>query len=103
MSLKELRRINVKDQELSQVQDNLTDFSRQFNKTILDGLIMTDVSLTTSVANLVHGLGRKYQGWHLIDIQGDARVWRDTTSTADTTKYLPLKASASVTVSLWVF
>jgi hypothetical protein len=100
---KGLKRIAVKDAALSQVQDNVTQFSQQFDKAILAGHLLTDVTIGTSSTSIPHGLARRYQGWHLVDIQGDARVWRDTASTADNTLFIPLKASASVTVSLWVF
>lgn len=101
--LKAFKRIDFKDRLLFQFQENVGQFLGQLNGKILGGNEVKDVVIGTSTTLVPHELARSYQGWHLLDIQGDARVWRDTTSTADNTKFLPLKASASVTVSLWVF
>lgn len=103
MALEEFRRIQPQDEDLRKIQENLRLYFGQLNKTVLDGVILEDVSVGTSTTSVPHGLARKYQGWQILDIHGDARVWRDTTSTLDNTKYLPLKASSAVTVKLWVF
>lgn len=103
MSLKEFKKFNSKTQDLNEVQQNVFLFGAQFNKEVLDGILLTSVAIGTSTTSIPHKLRRKFQGWHLVDIQGDARVWRDATVTSDLDKFLPLKASASVTVNLWVF
>lgn len=103
MALKELKKIKLASDELSRLQDNIDSFGRQFNKVISDGIILKDIELETTTVYVPHLLGRVYTGWQVIDLQGDARVWRDTTSTEDTSKFIPLKASATVTVNLWVF
>jgi len=69
----------------------------------LAGNLLTGVPLSGTTSNVSHGLGRAYVGWWLIDLQASAIVYRDTTSTADVTLYLPLKASASCTCALWVY
>jgi hypothetical protein len=63
---------------------------------------LVNVTVGTSTTLVSHGLGRRFRRWHLADLQGDARVWRDATSTADPAVYLPLRASASVTVTILV-
>jgi len=103
MALKDFQRFNAEDKEIVQVQENLSKYFKQLNPAILDGIFTQEVTISTSTTLVPHGLARKFQGWHLLDIQGDARVWRDTTSTADNTKFLPLRASTSVVVRLWVF
>lgn len=112
MALKDFKTIESSDLELMKVQENLLTYFRQLNPVTLSGLYLKtiqssgsaiDITIGTSTTNVPHGLGRQFQGWHLLDLQGDARVWRDTTSTADGTRFLPLKASTSVKVSLWVF
>lgn len=103
MALKKFKKIDFKDKDVSKFQDSVDEYLNQLNAVVLDGIILTDVLIGTTTTEISHKLGRNFQGWHLLDIHGDARVWRDTSSTADLTKFLPLKASASVTVSLWVF
>lgn len=103
MALKKFKKIDFKDKDVSRFQDSVDEYLNQLNGVVLDGIILNDVLVGTSSTDISHKLGRTFQGWHLLDIQGDARVWRDTASTSDLTKFLPLKASAAVTVSLWVF
>lgn len=112
MALKDFQRIDAEDKTLVKVQENVDKYLRQINPTVNDGLFLEkiksgstliDITIGTSTTLVPHGLGRIFQGWHLLDIQADARVWRDATSTSDPTKFLPLKASASVVVKLWVF
>jgi hypothetical protein len=103
MALTNLKLIKSEDKDTMTLQGNVREFVNQLNNVILGGSILQSVSIGTATTDVPHQLGRSFQGWHLVDIQGDARVWRDTTATSDTTKFLPLKASAAVTVNLWVF
>lgn len=115
--LKDLKDHNCDDFDLNRFQDYVKQYVQQLNATILDGNLikqykqsgqMVNVVLGTTTVMVPHGLNREYQGWQLLDLNADARVWRD--STVDTTQkqnsktlYLPLKASAACTVVLWVF
>lgn len=103
MALKDFKKVDFKDKNMTKFQENITEYFAQFNNVLLSGRIVSGIQIETSTTNVNHLLGRKFNGWHLLDIQGDARVWRDTTTSADLTKFLPLKASSIVTVSLWVF
>lgn len=113
MALKDFKRVDIKERILAQFQENIHLYLNQLNNKVLGGTFLSQIKnsegklvsivIDTTTTLIPHGLSRQYQGWHLLDIQGDARVWRDTSSTSDGTKFLPLKASASVTVSLWVF
>lgn len=70
----------------------------------IDAELLEDVDLANGTTTLVeHKLGRAYRGWRVSDTTAAATIYRDTTSTADTTRYLPLVASAATTVSLEVF
>jgi hypothetical protein len=113
MSLKEMSKFKCESREVNDLQENAFGFGLQFNKIITDGILLTEtpnnagvmipITIGTATTSIPHNLRRRFQGWHLIDIQGDARVWRDATVTTNLDKYIPLKASASVVVSLWVF
>lgn len=77
----------------------------QLSSEILEGTVADGgIALTTGSENLVqHKLGRAVRGWKLIDIQGNATVWRDTATTSDPEKFLSLQCSGNVTVKLEVF
>lgn len=70
---------------------------------IMSKNIIEGVALTTSVTNIEHKLGRAFRGWIITDNTAAATIRRDTSSTADATKFLPLIASASTTVDVYVF
>lgn len=113
MALKDLKTINVKDADLERIQDNIAKWVGQLNTTFLGGVVLqsmtnangasVDITLGATTIGVPHGLGRKFSGWVLIDKTSSANVWRDTTSTADPEKFIPLQASGAVTVKLWVF
>jgi len=102
MTLVPVTRLQTSDPELNQVQDN---FIRRVNPAlaaeILDGRMVTGVSVATSATNVNHGLGRAYRGWIVVGNNTDCRVW--SPSTSDTTKIIVLQSSAATTLSLWVF
>ena len=69
---------------------------------ILAGTPVT-VDLTTTTTAVPHQLGRPYRGFIVIDKTATCDVWRDKTYTSQPATVIPLQASASVTVTLWVF
>jgi hypothetical protein len=110
MALKEFKRIDFEDESLRKIQENIKQFFDQLDYNILSGnLLETKINssepivIGTSTTLVSHGLGRAFTGYIITDIQGDARVWRDATVTTNLDKFLPLRASSSVTVKLWVF
>jgi hypothetical protein len=86
-------------QGLQQSFDEL--LARADKAAILDGTEL-DLTLTTSFANYEHKLVRKYIGWHVRDVFGDARVWSDPANKYPE-HFLRLRASAAVRVKVWVF
>lgn len=70
---------------------------------LLGGRLITSVDLSAVTVSIEHGLGRRFTGWLVVDSTANAVVYRDTASVADSRTFLPLKASAATTVSLWVF
>lgn len=85
-------------QNIEQSVNGLLD-KKQMNSQLLE-----NQSLTIGIENWVeHGLGRDLIGWKITDVDTMAMIWRVATSTADTTKYLPLAVSASCTIDIEVF
>jgi hypothetical protein len=112
MSLKDLPQLKMESAETQNLQDNVFKYVKQLNPIVLDGILLEkitsggnqiDITIGTATTLVPHGLGRKIQGWQVVDTLADARIWRDSTSTADLARFLPLRASASVTIKLWVF
>lgn len=111
MALKEFKQFDLKDKDLNKFQENVGLFINQLNKVILSGNLLlktigenpVDITIGTSRTLVSHGLGRSYQGFIIVDQTGNANVWRDSTYTENKDKFLPLIASSSVDVKLWVF
>ena len=66
---------------------------------LLDGVLKSDVEVTTSQATLRHGLGRRPLGWILVTKDANANVWEVSRNDTE----LVLDSSATVTVDVWVF
>ena len=91
--------------DIDSLQNRLEIFTdRLVDQPGLDTALIEDQALLAASTVLVeHTLGRAYRGWRVVDKNANATVWRDTTSTADATLFLPLACSANVTVDLEVF
>jgi hypothetical protein len=110
MSLKDFKKLDFTDQDLSRLQENIKQFVSQLDYNFLSGNLLETklnsqdpIVIGTSTTLVSHGLGRAFRGFVITDLQGDARVWRDTTVTQNLDKFIPLRASSTVTVKLWVF
>lgn len=92
---------NTQVKELSMMQ---TQWAQQLNQLLDDpmskGIILPGVSLASGNTTINHLLGRKLQGWQIVDINGAATVYR---SQPKNDKTLTLTSSAAVTVDLFVF
>lgn len=67
---------------------------------LVQGQLLTGVSLINGITMVPHKLGRKMQGWILSDVNAAATVFRSA-NLNDTT--LTLTSNAACVVSLWVF
>src|SRR6185295_6984518 len=67
---------------------------------ITAGLLISDVNLSLGDNVINHLLGRKMQGWFLIDVDQQAIIYRSAPLNAKT---LTLNSNAQANVSLWVF
>lgn len=88
-----IARIQAKNQEMA---DELDEGRRPWLSTEL----LEDIDLTTTETKVKHKLGKKPRGWWVVDSDAAATVRRSATADKD---FLPLTASAAVTVSLLVF
>jgi hypothetical protein len=81
-----------------------TKWASELNPIIANPLnnvsILKNISLVSGSNVINHGLGQNQQGWFLIDIQGNAVVYRSAPFNNLT---LTLTSSAAVTCSIGVF
>lgn len=98
--IRSFKRINAKDYDLSKVQDNVDDaLSPILSSEVLNGIILSDLEVSSTEQIFNHRLNRQPLGWFVIDRTDDIRVWR----TSWNTKTITLKANNSGAVSLWIF
>jgi hypothetical protein len=88
------------------IQDYEDTYQRQARKAIKDldspGLrkvTVGPIALGVTTVLVPHQLGRQPVGWQIIDKNAQADVWRDPSGSI-TSDFIPLKASATVTVTL---
>lgn len=67
---------------------------------LVNGHLLTNLQLINGVTTVNHLLGRKMQGWYVVDIDGAAEIYRSQPLNNLT---LTLTSNADITVSLWVF
>lgn len=96
------------DLRISKMQDGLIRAVDALQRSaIVDGTLLADIALLGAGAttDVPHKLGRPAIRWLLVSQSAQADVWDDTVNlSADLRKlFIRLKASAAVTVSLWVF
>jgi hypothetical protein len=102
---KALRKISTQDAETNRFQDNVSQAIQPLlNFPISDGVLVQGISLNSSTFTQVsHKLGRPYRGWLVVRKSANAQIWENFQETNLLDRFLPLRASASVIVDLWIF
>ena len=105
MSLKEFKRVNIKDFQVSQLQQNVAEYVHQLrDNPRLSGLLVEGVVLTFGQTTTVnHGLGRKIRGFEIVYKNNSVEVWAEDLNQEYPLRQLVLSTSADATISLWVF
>lgn len=103
-----LDKLTTKNEELNRIQDRLVAvLNPVLLQAILDGRIIEDAKLAAGGANndVAHKLNRKPIGWFVVGKNAQADVWdaQSGLSEARQTQVLRLRASAAVTVDVFVF
>ena len=101
--------IDPSSKEVTQTQDSAATVLRQISLSpIIDGSLLTDVSIAASVESasvINHRLERRALGFIVVRGTTSAVVYESTVTNNSKDKFLRLNNSstASVTVDLWVF
>lgn len=99
MRLDTFKRLFIGDSTLSRFQDNVTSWAAQLEPCpfLIGVSIETTINTTDTVIN--HKLQKKPEGFIVLDQNANAVIWKITS----TDQTITLRASASVSVKIWVF
>ena len=104
MALRKYERVSSKDPEINRVQDRLDSaFVTIFKSSIIDGILIENLHLSTSTLEIPHKLGRRFIGFLNANTNANDTIYRDASSTSNPSEFIALKASGSVTAKVWVF
>lgn len=97
------RKVKVTDDSVRNLQDAIAQiFNQVLKKQIIDGVMIEGLTITSGTPlSINHGLDTLVRGWILVRKNSNSNVWESVSATP--TKTLILNASATVTISLWVF
>lgn len=101
-----LKKIKSEDYTLQKVQDNVEESIRVLeNGFFQNGIRKTNQALAGSSADneVLHGLGRDYQGFVVVNKNANADVWLSPTVNNLKGLRILLRASAAVTCDIWIF
>jgi hypothetical protein len=96
------RKINVPDQNLMRVQDAVAESLSSILRVPILNSNRVDASLTTTLTEVAHGLGRDVQGWIIVRKDNGSDVWEPSESITPK-KTVRLQAAAPVNVSILFF
>jgi hypothetical protein len=92
----------VTDNDPNRIQANIKEFADSVvSLPILSGNLLEDIVLSSTQTLVPHKLGREIRGYMIVAKNANIDVWRSATTLPK--QFLPLTASGTVTVSLWVF
>lgn len=93
------RTILTNDQNLNQIQQNITAAFNALNGPYFGGNLITGISLSANVPKIInHGLGRQPQLWTLADLTAAAEIYRVSWNSTS----IVLEATANCTIAVWV-
>lgn len=70
---------------------------------IINGNLLQSIALTTDISRIPHKLDRKLLGYIIVRQNANAVIYDQQDAETNPEIYLALKASAPVTISVWVF
>lgn len=103
MSLKDFRQVSSQNQEIDRLSKNTHEFAAQIvQNPLIDGVLLTGVSLTSTASYVPHTLGRVWKGFI---VTNKSVLGADVIGTHDRldNQFALLTASSAVTVDLWLF
>lgn len=100
----QFKKVGTDDLVIGKLQDNTEEiFVQILSKRILDGVLLEGVVLTTSAILVPHPLKKPVTGYIVVRSNANSVVYDQETSNTLKELFVKLLASATATVSLWVF
>lgn len=97
-------KLNTNDELQNRIQDNTKKaVSSVASNPIVQGSILSNVSLKSGDNTVDHKLGKKLTGWFIVRIRGAATIYDKQDSNAQASQTLVLNSSAAVSVDIFVF
>jgi hypothetical protein len=97
-------KLNTQDELQNRIQDNTKKAVASVNSNpIMQGSILSGVSLKSGDNTVDHKLGKKLTGWFIVRIRGAATIYDKQDSNAQASQTLVLNSSAAVSVDIFVF
>ena len=100
--LKQFKSFVSKTPDVQKLINHVSEFLNQLiNNPVLDGVIIDNISVSTSPTNISHGLGREVRGYYIVKASAGVTIY----DTANTTpkSLLTITASGSATITLYIF
>lgn len=99
MRIETFKRLFFGDSTLSRYQDNVTSWAAQFEPCpfLIGSLIETTITTADTIIN--HKLQKQPEGFLVLDQTANSVIWR----TSWNNETITLRASANVSVKIWVF
>lgn len=98
------RKLNSGDDEVQQLQANIEQAIAPVIKSpILNGVLLTNVSIVFGDNKIEHKLGRKMIGYFVIARAAGVTLFDSVNGGTDLDKFLTLNSSGTTTISLWIF
>jgi hypothetical protein len=103
--VKSFRKTSSDDPVIQKFQENVDVVLKPvLDAQILDGTLLTNISLVSGTTNLVeHKLGREPLGYLVTSVDTNCNVWSSQATNIFKTRTLALETSSNCKVSLWVF
>lgn len=102
--LKSYQRVDSTDLAVREMQYRLEETLHPITSSeIIDGRLLEDLSLETTATDVPHGLGRAIRGYLPVKLSASATIFDDEASNTNKSEFVRLKASGTVTATVWVF
>lgn len=103
MGVRDYKKLGGSD-ESNRVQDNVETALRPILASpIVNGVLLTGVTLANGVTTVEHKLGRTLRGWIIVGQNANASIWDSQAGNNLAARTLILNSNAIVTVNIWCF
>lgn len=102
--MKSIARVQTPDPLVNQLQTNIIQGLAPILKNpLIDGIILSGVSLISGDNTITHTLGRKLIGWCIVRQRAASTLYDKQDTNASPDKTLILNSSGAATIDIYVF